>query len=362
MECAPMTKIYPIIMVGGAGTRLWPVSTQATPKQFQAMVSEKSLLQETLLRFRRHVDGIEFCDPIIIGARAYLPLIEAQIAEIGVTPTAIILEPCPRSTTPVAAIAANLVADLDQNALALLVPSDHYIAAPEVFLEAVFHASSIAQAGWITTFGIQPIRPETGFGYISAGKTLDGNISQVATFTEKPNAQTAAQYLQSRSYSWNAGIFLFTPETMRAELEKFAPKTLKLAFDAMNNAKKIGECLLLEESSFQKCEAVSLDYSVMEKTEYAAVYSPLSCGWSDVGTWSAIADMKPDQTSQNVISLNNENCYFQSDGHTQIAATGLKDLIIIAHEGGVLVVPKERCQDVSKLVEQLHDDKKPTQT
>lgn len=358
LECVAMTIIYPVIMVGGAGTRLWPVSTRKTPKQFQPMISDKSLFQETLLRFQGRFNDVEFRDPIIVGAKIYLAQIEAQMADIGVKPTTIILEPCPRSTTPVAAIAAQLVAGLDKDALAMLVPSDHHIAAPDIFLGAINDASVTAKTGWITTFGILPTRPETGFGYIAAGEKLRGNVSKVSSFTEKPNAELAAKYLGSSNYTWNAGLFLFSPEIMTAELEKFAPDTLSLSIEALGNATKTGGGLLLEAEQFEKCDNVSLDYSIMEKTDHGAVYSPLSCGWSDVGTWQAIAQMRPEQISKGVTSLDNENCFIQTDENTQIAATGLKDLIIVAHKGRVLILPKERSQDVSKLVKQLTQDNK----
>lgn len=353
-----MKFIYPILMVGGAGTRLWPVSTKAMPKQFQKMVSEKSLFQETLLRLRGDVDNVRFAPPIIFGASDYLHLIEAQLAEIGITPTAIILEPCPRSTTPVAAISSEVISKVDKDALVMLVPSDHYIAQPDAFRKAIASAAPSAHAGWITTFGILATSPESGFGYICAGETIEGRISKITTFTEKPDTQTAQEYMQNERYTWNAGIFLFSPHTMLSELESLAPETFHASREALANATTKGNAKQLDEECFAKCRKISLDYSIMEKTQRGAVYAPLSCGWSDVGTWTAISELKPQQASDQIISYDNKNCYIQTDGSALVAATGLQDIIIVVHEGTILVLPKDRSQDVSKVVEALNTRQK----
>ena len=206
--------IHPVIMCGGAGTRLWPVSNLARPKQFHALVSDKSVFQETVLRFTG-AEGFHQ-NPVIISNAAYAGLIAQQLAEIGVVPAAILLEPEGRNTAAVAAVAARYLAGAFPENLGLLVASDHFIGRPDTFLAAVRAAAPAARDGFITTFGIAPTRPDTGFGYIQAGETLDGQVARVAAFREKPDAATAAAYLAGGDYSWNAGIFLFAPETLLA--------------------------------------------------------------------------------------------------------------------------------------------------
>ena len=342
-------------MVGGAGTRLWPLSRQNKPKQFHRLTSEYSLFQETILRLRGSIDSVEFASPVIIGASAYLDHIKEQLQEIRIEPAAIFLEPCPRSTTPVAALAARFLAETAPDAIAILLPSDHYIGQVENFRQAISEAIQSAQDGWITTFGIRPTHPETGFGYIRSGECVTSNIHKVAQFTEKPDTQTALAYLKDTTYTWNSGIFMFSATTMLSELKTHAPDILTHLTEAFRRATDHQGAKLLEETAFAKCENISLDFAIMEKTSQAAVYSPLSCSWSDVGTWQAVSDLGSDTLETgNFISIDNKNCFIKTDSDTFVSALGLENLLIIAHEGNVLILPKDRSQDVSQIVAALH--------
>lgn len=347
-----MRLIYPILMVGGAGTRLWPVSRKSMPKQFQTLITSKSLFQETVSRVTGTYHDIQFAPPIIMGAAHYKDIIEAQLDEIGIEPTAIILEPCPRSTTPVAAVCSQIISQID-NGLALLLPSDHHIADVDTFRAAIAEAMPTAQQEWITTFGITPTRPETGFGYIKAGEKIEARTNKVASFTEKPDLERAKIYQSSNEYFWNAGIFLFAPNRMLTELQELAPGILHHATQSLSNASRQAQVIHLEEVSFSKCDNISLDYSVMEKTKHAALYNGLECGWSDVGNWQAISELKPSITSKDIISLENSNCHMQTDGSLTIAALGLSDLVIVVHDGAVLVMHKDRAQNVQDVISEL---------
>jgi len=346
-----MPIIYPVLMVGGAGTRLWPLSRQNEPKQFHRLFSDHSLFQETALRLRNPIGDVSFADPIVIGAAPYLDHIRAQLQEIKIEPSAIFLEPCPRSTTAVAALAARFVAAIDPNAIVILLPSDHHISNAKAFKQAVVEAVKTAQEEWITTFGIPPTRPETGFGYIRAGASLAYNAQKVTEFTEKPDAQTALSYMHDTAYAWNSGMFMFSANTMLSELGVHAPETLLHVTDALLQATDHKGAKLLEEAAFAKCENISLDFAIMEKTNRAAVYNQLSCGWSDVGTWQAVSDLYADTPETgNVVSIDNKNCFIKTDGKTFVSALGLENLVIIAHENTVLVLPKDRSQDVGQII------------
>lgn len=348
-----MIEICPVLMVGGAGTRLWPVSRQSKPKQFQKLVTGLTMFQETVLRVSGTHDQIEFSAPIIIGAAKYRELIEAQLAEINIVPQAIILEPCARNTAPVAAIAADVVQDYSENAQVLLLPSDHHIEDPETFQQAVSAASSSAASGSIVTFGISPTGPETGFGYIEAGQSQDKDVNRIAAFVEKPDAATAQKYCDAGNYFWNAGIFLYTPARMKQEFETHAADILTASLEAHAAARIEGPCRYLDNTAFEACRSDSIDYAVMEKTAHAAVFGPLSCGWNDIGSWNALAARKDTTDTNKIISVGTENCYIKTDDNTLVAAVGVKDLIIVAHEGAVLIMRPDQAQNVKQVIAEL---------
>jgi mannose-1-phosphate guanylyltransferase/mannose-6-phosphate isomerase len=343
--------IHPVIMCGGAGTRLWPVSNLARPKQFHALVSDKSVFQETVLRFTG-AEGFHQ-NPVIISNAAYGNLIARQLAEIGVVPAAILLEPEGRNTAAVAAVAARYLADALPENLGLLVASDHFIGRPDTFLAAVRAAAPAARDGFITTFGIAPSRPDTGFGYIQAGETLDGQVARVAAFREKPDAETAAAYLASGAYSWNAGIFLFSPETMLAELAAYAPNILAKSSEALERAYLDGAFRYLDAAAFAAVPSTSVDYAVMERTRRAAVYAPLDCAWSDIGSWSMVGEVSSRANSPAHIEIDCAGCTVHAADGQLVALVGVEGLIVVADGNRILVTRKDRSQDVGGVVKEL---------
>lgn len=343
--------IHPVIMCGGAGTRLWPVSNQARPKQFHALVSEKSVFQETVLRFAG-AEGFH-PQPVIISNAAYADLIARQLADIGVTPAAVLLEPEGRNTAAVAAVAARWLADNFPDGLGLLVASDHFIGRPDVFLAAVRAAAPSAQGGYITTFGIAPNRPDTGFGYIQTGTAIDGHVHTVAAFKEKPDAATAASYLASGSYSWNAGIFLFSPATMLAELAAHAPVILAHAGDALERAYLDGANRYLDAAAFAAAPSNSIDYAVMEHTARAAVYAPLDCAWSDIGSWAMVGEVSSRQNTPAPVLVDAPGCQVYAEKGQLIAIVGAEDLIVVADGNRILITRPGCSQDVGAVVKEL---------
>ena len=346
-------NIHPVIMCGGAGTRLWPASDKACPKQFHRLISDKSVFQETVLRFSQSAEAGMFAAPLIISNAAYADLIETQLAEIGVKAAAILLEPEGKNTAAVAAMAARYIADHFSGGLGLLVPSDHYIGRPSVFLEAIREGAATARAGYITTFGIAASRPETGFGYIQAGEALSGPISKVAAFREKPDAATAASYLASGQFSWNAGIFLFDAAALLSELEAHAPDILDTSSRALLAARTEGARVFLDPSTFATIRSTSIDYAVMEKTRHAAVYAPLDCAWSDIGTWSMIGDVSDRTNTPEPVSIRSGDCIVHTAEGVLVALVGVENLIVVADGKRVLIAAKDSSQDVGKVVQEL---------
>ncbi len=344
-------RIHPVIMAGGAGTRLWPVSRKRQPKQFQRLVTDKTMFQETVLRFGEAPDGVDFAPPSIIGAAAYESLILDQLDEIGVTPGHVVLEPFGRNTAAVAAIAASLATEPGD--LALLLPSDHHVADPSAFRAAVADAASVSAEGWITTFGIAARSPETGYGYIRSGDVLNGACRRVESFVEKPTRPVAEGYIADGRYAWNAGIFLFSRDAMLGEMDAHAPDILAQSLEALDAGERRGAVVTLNTAAFEACRSDSIDYAVMEKTSKAAVQGPLECGWSDIGSWSAIAEIATAPQLGDVVALDTENCYLRADGDVLLAAVGVSNLCVVAHDNAVLVLPVDRAQDVKKIVEEL---------
>lgn len=351
--------VYPVIMAGGSGTRLWPVSTTANPKQFQRLLGELTLFQDTVLRVRGSVGEVVFAAPSVIGAQAYRELIEAQLAEIGVDAHRIVLEPFGRNTAPVAAVAAMLSDDPD--ALVLLLPSDHFMGDPDAFRNAIAAAApATLRSSLITTFGIEPTHPETGYGYIRRGTALEGDLCHCDAFVEKPDRETAIGYLTDGRYAWNGGIFLFPPRAMAEELVAHAPAIFE-ATQAALEARNEGGTTLLDPALFEACPSDSIDYAVMEKTQRAAVFGPLQCGWSDIGSWSALAALDVSASRGDVIAIDTEDCYLRSEDGTLIAAVGVSGLVVVADGNSVLIAPKDRVQEVKAVVTALksggRDDK-----
>ena len=354
-----MARIHPVLMVGGSGTRLWPVSRHDRPKQFQHLIgATHSLFQQSVLRCTGQMGAAGFQAPIIIGAERYLSLIEQQLDEIGVAPSAIVLEPSARNTAAVAAVAAACVRDIGaEGDLALMMPSDHHVTDIGAFQGAIERGAATAADDWIVTFGIKPTRPETGFGYIEAGDALGTGANRIAAFTEKPDLSTAQKWLAAGQHSWNSGIFLFPPALMLDELKAHAGEVHTASLAAYAQGERYGVQHRLSDTEFSKSPNISIDFAVMEHTERAAVCGPVICGWSDVGSWPMLAELDDRPHHDDIVAVDSGSSYIRTDGSVMVAAIGLEDFIIVAHEGSVLIMPKGRAQDVKSVIETLKDKK-----
>ena len=344
--------IVPVIMCGGAGTRLWPLSVGDAPKPFHAFNSDFSLFQDTVRRVTPQ-DEAAFLPPLVICGEDHRPVVEAQLAALGVTPSALVLEPCGRNTAPVAAVAASLVAGRFPGALILLLAADHQIADAAGFRRAVARAAAVADQR-IVTFGIAPSGPETGYGYIQRGAPLADGVEAVVRFVEKPILADAEAYLASGDYAWNGGIFLFSPTVFLAELRANRPDIADGALAAIPQG--AARTIYLDAARFAACPAESIDYAVMEKTRLAAV-APCDIGWADVGSWSEVWRLGAQDGAKNVtqgetVAIDTTGSLIWSGG-PPVAAVGVSDLIIVATAAGVLVMPRARAQDVKAVVAAL---------
>jgi mannose-1-phosphate guanylyltransferase / mannose-6-phosphate isomerase len=363
--------LTPLILSGGSGTRLWPLSRELYPKQLLPLVGERTMLQETVAR----VAGLpDLAPPIVVCNESHRFMVAEQLREFGAPAQAIILEPVGRNTAPAVAVAA-LVA-LDQvrknggrgspDPLLLVLPADHVIRDAPAFQAAVTAGCAAAAEGKLVTFGVIPDRPETGYGYIrrkvgAVASSADAKIESVPIFpvqqfVEKPDAATAQQYLASGEYYWNSGMFLFRAKAYLTELERYAPAMLSACQDAVAAATRDLDFTRLPRDEFAACPSDSIDYAVMEKTSLAVVV-PLDAGWSDVGSWSALQDALPrdgqgNVTTGDVLVEDSSGCYLHSTSRL-IGAVGLKDHVVVETKDAVLVAPRGRVQDVKQLVAQL---------
>ncbi|WP_017672077.1 mannose-1-phosphate guanylyltransferase/mannose-6-phosphate isomerase [Blastomonas sp. AAP53] len=350
-----MSKIIPVILSGGSGTRLWPLSVETRPKQFLPLASANSMFADTLARI---CDTALFGPALIIGAERHSALMESELSGEAFADARIILEPSARNTAPAIALAA--IATGSGDAVMLVMPSDHVITDLPAFLAAVTTALPAAQAGWLVTFGINPTGPETGFGYIQMANPLDGmpDVRKVARFIEKPARDKAEAMLAQGNYAWNAGIFLMRADRYLEELAAHAPEMHRTAHGALDGIDPAARCIRPLPDQFAACPSDSIDYAVMERAERVAIV-PVSCGWSDVGSWDALAEIgTPDTdgntTSGEVVVLDSHNNHIHADGIT-VTVSGIDDLIIIANGHHVMVVPKGRSQDVKQIAAALKD-------
>ena len=342
-------RITPVILSGGSGTRLWPLSRPTRPKQMLPLTGPESMLELTL----RRVEDLTLFNPaVIVASEAHADEISALFQHAH-QPPSLILEPCARGTAAAIALAA-LAAGEDE--LLLVMPSDHLIRDVDAFRRAIDSARPLAQAGWLATFGIKPDRPETGYGYIKRGDQLADGVWQAERFVEKPAIETARIYLADGGYDWNGGIFFFSAGAFRKALEEHAPAILAAAKAAMESARRDANRTIPEAVAFGSAPSESIDNAVMEKAARIAVV-PVAMGWSDVGSWDSLHEIASKDDAGNVISgavtaLDTKNCLIRSHGPT-VAAVGVKDLVVIATADAILIVPREQSQRVKEAVEAL---------
>lgn len=345
--------LIPVLLSGGVGSRLWPVSRELYPKQFLPLTGSDSLLVQTL---RRASDLVDVAAPIVVCNDEHRFLVAEQLRSCGVKPTAILLEPEGKNTAPALAAAALSALPSDPEALLLVLPADHVIAQWEAFAAAVARGLTAAREGHLVTFGIVPTAPETGYGYIQSGEAWAESIHHIRQFVEKPDLATAQGYLKSGDYLWNSGMFLLRADVYLSELETHAPQILATVRDALAKAHNDLDFIRLDAATFGQCPSDSIDYAVMEHTERGMVV-PLACGWSDVGSWSSLWDVEGKDGGGNAVSgdvlLHEvENSYIRSESRL-VAAIGVADVVVVETSDAVLVAQKNRVQDVKHVVNAL---------
>lgn len=346
--------LTPLILSGGSGTRLWPVSRRNLPKQFLSLAGSGTLFEQTVRR-TRELPGVTA--PIVVASEDHRFLAAEQLMEAGAEGVTIILEPMARNTAPAIALGALHAVERDPEAVLLVLPADHLIGDTANFVDAVTRALPTAVAGWLVTFGIRPDRPETGFGYIRRGEELPEGGFRVERFVEKPDLPTAQSYLEDGSYDWNSGMFLFKAARYLEELAEHAPGMLAAVRAAHAAAKADLDFVRIDADLFARSPDDSIDYAVMEKTRRAAVL-PVSCGWSDIGSWSALwlageRDTDGNLREGDTLTVNAHGCLLRSHERHLIAAVGVDDLIVVSTPDATLVAHRDAAQDVKKVVDQL---------
>jgi mannose-1-phosphate guanylyltransferase/mannose-6-phosphate isomerase len=344
--------IRPLIMCGGSGARLWPLSRESFPKQFAPLIGKNSTFQETVLRM---ADKARFGRPLIVTARRHRFMVERQLAEIGVEAD-ILLEPMPRDSGPAIAAGAALVARDNPDQLVMVLAADHVVRDAPAFRQTVLAAASAAEQGYIVTFGIQPSLPATGYGYIERGEPIAGSTAlRVRRFVEKPDLATAQRYLLE-GYLWNSGNFLFKASALLAEYGRFSPDSLAAIEEALDKAGSDLGARVIDADAFERAQKKSIDYQVMEKTDKAAVL-PCSFGWSDIGTWDAMWDISDKDANANVavgdVELIETTASYASTDGPLVGMVGMKNTVVVATRDAVLVCDKSRAGEVKTLVDKL---------
>jgi mannose-1-phosphate guanylyltransferase len=352
------TSLVPVILCGGTGTRLWPLSRATYPKQYWPLAGTggETLLQQT----QQRLEGLQgLASPLLICNEDHRFVVAEQMRQIGVSPAAILLEPLGRNTAPAVAVAALQATAGGQDPLLLVLAADHVIRDAAQFRATVEVGVPAAQAGQLVTFGIVPLGPETGYGYIEASQPLQAELTApvpICRFVEKPDLATAEQFLTTGRFTWNSGMFLFKASAILAELERLAPEVVSACRSAMEHESPDLDFLRLEREAFTSCPSVALDVAVMEKTDRGAVL-PLDAGWSDVGSWSALWETSDQDEDGNVlrgrvISQASRNCYLRSE-HRLVVGLGVEDLVVVETDDVVLVAHRDRAQEIKAVVQRL---------
>lgn len=352
--------LLPVIMAGGTGSRLWPMSRELYPKQFLRLHGVNSMLQETVNR----LEGISVREPVVICNEEHRFLVAEQLRQINKLSHNIILEPVGRNTAPAIALAALNAISQGDDPIMLVLAADHIINDCDAFHQAINDAIPFAKKDSLVTFGIVPTGPETGYGYIQRGESTVNDISEafkVKRFVEKPNLETAEQYINSGEYYWNSGMFMFRAKRYIQELDKFRPDILDACKAAMKDSDSDKDFITIDKDKFSACPDESIDYAVMEQTSNAVVV-PLDAGWNDVGSWSALWDVSNKDKLGNAVTgdtflHDTQNCYINTD-EKLVAAVGVDNLVIVSTKDAVLVVDKSKVQDVKKIVEHLKQTKR----
>ncbi len=346
--------IIPVILSGGSGTRLWPMSTPAMPKQMLALTAAETMLQLTVQR----AQGERFLAPIVVANAQHADMVEAQLRAVDAVPQALILEPVGRNTAPAIALAA--IAAGGGAAPLLVMPSDHVIADVAAFHAAIHAALPLVEEGWLVTFGIDPHAPETGYGWIKVGAEISGGVHRVAKFVEKPPRDAAEAMLAAGDHAWNGGIFLFRADAYLGALATHGATMLTACEQAMEAARREHGRVYPDAEAFAAAPSDSIDYAVMEKADRVAVV-PVSMGWSDLGSWDALHEISESDEDGNahrtaeggeIIAIDTANCLVRSDG-MRIAMVGVEDLIVVASGNDVLILPRGRSQEVKALIEKM---------
>lgn len=353
--------IIPVILAGGSGTRLWPLSRKLRPKQLIDLLDDRSMLQNTLLRLQGAAD---MASPLVLCNDDHRFMVAEQLRTIGTKPDAIILEPVGRNTAPALAVAALKATDAGADPVLLVLPADHFIRDLDLFHQTLVAGAELAEQGYLITFGIVPTSPETGYGYIKKGNPIGADNAPASTidaadiekFVEKPDLPTAEQYVRSGDYCWNSGMFMFKASRVLSELETFNPAIVTACRQALDRGVFDLDFLRLDHASFAACPADSIDYAVMEKTEKGAMLM-FRAGWDDVGSWEALwqvgaKDNRGNITHGDVLTHDVANSYINA-GSRLVAAVGLENHVVVETPDAVMISPRDRTQDVKHLVEKL---------
>lgn len=350
-------NIHPVILCGGSGTRLWPMSRGGYPKQYLQLAGNHSLLQQTTLRLGKLPDKRK---PIIVSNNEQRFIVAEQLRKIGVEPASVILEPVARNTAPAIAVAALVALRSDPDALLLVLPSDHVIHSEQAFVRATLAAARMAEGQFLVTFGVEPDSPHTGYGYIRSGPAFSEHpsVHAVAAFVEKPDLATAKSFLEEGGYYWNSGMFMLNASTYLEELRRFEPEVARQAEASLAAGQEDLDYVRLDEKAFAASPNISVDYAVMERTKRAAMVASADLGWNDIGSWSSLAEIAEHNEAGNtllgdVFAEGMTNSYIRAE-QRMVAAIGLDNVIIVETADAVLVAHRDRAQEVKKVVEWLN--------